>query len=105
MTCHTTGSESITVERVWNGGTGGVIFKLPSGYPDKVLMVYEDPFDVSVTVVTEEEYAQQVERMFVNDCKPTDEYLERIAEMKRAGRGGPPNALPKEISGDQRADS
>lgn len=58
MACGTTG---VIVERVWADDLA--IFKLPSGYEGKVLMVVEDPFDVSVRVVTEEEYRQHVERL------------------------------------------
>lgn len=56
------GTESITIEKVWTDEPI-VIYKLPSGYPGKVLMVYEDPFDVSVSIVTEEEYRQRVEKL------------------------------------------
>ncbi len=56
------GTESITIEKVWDDVEPFVVYKIPSGYNGKVLMVYEDPFEAHMRVVTEEEYRKCVAR-------------------------------------------
>lgn len=54
------GTEGVTIEKVWDDVELFVVYKIPSGYSGKVLMVYEDPFEAHMRVVTEEEYTLAV---------------------------------------------
>jgi hypothetical protein len=59
------GAEKLMVECVWSDVEPFRIYKIPSGFKDKVLMVYEDPFESSVQLVTKEEYETKVELAFL----------------------------------------
>lgn len=82
------GTESVTIEKVWDDQEPFAVYKIPSGYSGKVLMVYETPDDVSVRVVIEEEYRNSVEALLHAE-RPKQEKRQRQhpSVYRRIGEG------------------